>query len=85
MNTKALLNPRFNKRQVMSVQDTSGDDDENNNSKDLELAMHQVFDNINQSLRPIPDLAPNGCIYNSSDMEEDNPSLFLEAEIGETS
>ena len=47
--------------------------------------MHQVFDNINQSLRQIPDLAPKGCIYNSSDMEEDNPSLFPEAEIGDTS
>ena len=81
---KALLNPRFNKRQVISVQDTSNDDEENKKSKELESAMYQVFDNINQSLRQIPDLAPKSCIYNSSDMEEDNPSLFPEAEIGET-
>ena len=85
MNIKELLNPRFNKRLVISVQVTSSDDDENNKSKELELGMHQVFDNINQILRQILDLAPKGCIYNSSDMEEDNPSLFPKADIGETS
>ena len=43
---KELLNPRFNKRQVISVQDTSSDDEENNRSKELELALYQVFDII---------------------------------------
>ena len=82
---KALLSPRFNKRQVISVQDISSDDEENKKSKELESSMYQVFNNINQSLRKIPNLTPKSCIYNSSDMEEDNPSLFPEAEIGETS
>ena len=85
MNMKALLNSRFNKMQVISVQDTSSDDEENKKSKELESAMYQVFININQRLRQIPDLTPKICIYNSSDMEEDNPSLFTKAEIGETS
>ena len=40
---------------------------------------------INQSLRKIPDLTPKSCIYNSSDMEEDNPPLFSKAETGKTS
>ena len=85
MNMKALLNPRFNKRQVISVQDTSNDDEENKKSKELESAMYQVLDNINQSLRQFLDIAPKSCIYNSSDIEEDNPSLFPEADICETS
>ena len=63
----------------------SSDDEENKKSKELESTMYQVFNNINQSLRQIPDLTPKSCIYNSSDMEENNPSLFHEAEIGETS
>ena len=85
INMKELLNPRFNKRKVISVQDTSSDDDEKNKSKELELAMHQVFDNINQSIWQIPDLAPKSRIYNYNDMEYDNLSFFPEAEIGETS
>ena len=71
MNMKALLNPRFNKMWVISVQDSSSEDEENNKSKELESVMYQVFNNINQSLRKIPDLLPKSCIYN--DMEEDNP------------
>ena len=47
--------------------------------------MYQFFDNINQSLRQILDLAPKSCIYNSSDMEDDNPLVFLEAEVGKKS
>ena len=85
MNMKELLNTRFNKRQVISVQDTSSDDEENKKSKELESAMYHVFNNINQSLRQIPDPTPKSYIFNSSDMEEDNPSLFPKYEIGETS
>ena len=48
---KALLNPRFNKRQVISVQDTSSDDEEDNRVRELESVINQVFDNINQSLK----------------------------------
>ena len=33
---KALLNPKFNKKQVISVQDTSSDDEEYNRAGELE-------------------------------------------------
>ena len=46
--------------------------------------MYQVFDNINQNLRQIPDLAPKSCIYNSSDIEDDNLSKLPETEVGKT-
>ena len=82
MNMKALLNPRFNKKKVISVQDSSSDDEERNKSTELELSLHQVFDNINRSLRQIPDLAPKSCIYNSSHIEDDNPSKLPKAEVG---
>ena len=67
---------------MISVQDSSSDDEESNRSKELELALHQVFDNINQSLRQILDLAPKSSIYNSNNIEDDNPSKHPEAEVG---
>ena len=68
---------------MISIQDSSSDDEESNISE-LELSPHHVFDNINQSLRQILDIAPNSCIYNSSDIENDNLSKLLEAEVGKT-
>ena len=69
---------------MISVQDNSSDDEEINISKELELALHQVFDNINQSLRQFPDLAPKSCIFNSSEIENDNLSKLPEAKVGKT-
>ena len=63
-------------------QDRSGNDEESNRSKELELALHQVFDNISQSLRQIPDLAPKSCIYNSSDIEDNNLSKLPKTKVG---
>ena len=85
MNMKALLNPRVNKRQVISVQDTSSGDGEDNRARELELVINQVFDNINQSLKQILDIGPKSCIYNSSNIEDDNLSEFTETEEGKTS
>ena len=69
---------------MISVQDTSSDDEEDNISKELESAMYQIFDNIDQILRQIPDIAPKICIYNSSDIEDDNLSKLPETEVGKT-
>ena len=82
---KSLLKPRFNKRQVISVQYTSNDGEEDNRSKELESDMYQIFDNIDQRLRQILDIAPRSCIYNSINKEENNSLLFPEVEVGETS
>ena len=69
---------------MISFQDNSSDDEESNRCKELELALHQAFDDINQILIQIPDLAPKNCIYNSNDIEDDNLSKFPEAEVGKT-
>ena len=82
MNMKVLLNPRFNKKQVISVQDSSSDDEGSSRSKELEFSLHQVFDYINQSLKQIPDLAPQSFIYNSSDIEDNNLSKIPKTDIG---
>ena len=79
---KALLNPRFNKKQVISVQDSSSDDEGSSRSKELEFPLHQVFDNINQSLKQILDLIPKSCIIDSSNIEDNNLSELPQTEIG---
>ena len=78
---KALLNPMFNKRHVISVQDTSSDDKEGNRSRELESVINQVFDNINQSLKQIPQLDPKSCIYNFSDIEDNNLSKLPKTKV----
>ena len=55
---KAVLNPKFKKDQVISLQDSSSDDEEGKQSKELESVVHQVLNTIDQSLRKIPDLVP---------------------------
>ena len=49
--------------------------------------LHKVLNNIDQSLRHIPDLVPKNCLYNfnDEDMEENTTSLFSEVEVGESS
>ena len=69
---------------MISIQEISSDYEESNRSKDLELSLHQVFDNVNQSLRQFPDLAPKSYIFNSSNIENDNLSKLLKAEVGKT-
>ena len=46
---KAVLDPKIKKYQVISVHDSSSDDVEGENSKELESALHQVLNNIDQS------------------------------------
>ena len=82
MNMKALLNPRFNKKKVISVQDSSSDDEGSSRYKELEFSLHQVFDNINQSLKRIPDLIPKICILDSSNIEYNNLSKLSQTKIG---
>ena len=82
MHMKALLNPRFNKEQVISVQDSSSDDEGSSRSKELEFSLHQFFDNINQSLKRIPDLIPKICILDSSNIEYNNLSKLSQTKIG---
>ena len=82
MNMKALLNPRFNKKKVINVQDSSSDDEGSGRYKELEFSLHQVFDNINQSLKQIPHLIPKSCILDSSNIEDNNLSEFPQTEIG---
>ena len=74
--------PRFNKKQVISVQDNSCDDEGSSRSKELEFSLHQVFDNINQILKQIPDLIPKSCILDSSNIEDNNLSELPQTEIG---
>ena len=82
MNMKVLLNPRFNKKRVISVQDSSSDDEGSSRSKELEFSLHQVFDNINQRLKQIPDLIPKICVLDSSHIEDNNLSELPQTEIG---
>ena len=53
MNMKALLNLRFNKRHVISVQYMLSDDEENKKYKEFESAMYQVFNKINSELTQV--------------------------------
>ena len=48
--------------------------------------LHQVLNNIDQSLRKILDLVPKNRLYNfnDEDMEENTTSLFSEVEVGES-
>ena len=87
MNMKAVLNPKFKKDQVISLQDSSSDDEEGKKSKELELALHQVLNNIDQSLRNILDLIPKDCLHNfrDEDTEENSTSLFSKVEVVESS
>ena len=48
----------------------------------MEFSLHQVFDNINQSLKQIPYLIPKSCILDSSNIEDNNLSEFPQTEIG---
>ena len=76
---KAVLDPRFKKHQVISVHDSSNDDEEGKRTKELESVLHQVLNNINQSLRKVPDLVPKNCLYNfnDDDMEGIQHHCFL--------
>ena len=51
---KAILDPKFKKDQVISLHDSSSDDEEGKKTKELELVLHQVLNNIDQGLRKIP-------------------------------
>ena len=82
MNMKALLNPRFNKKKVINVQDSSSDDEGSGRYKELEFSLHQVFDNINQSLKQIPHLIPKSCILDSSNIEDNNLLELPQTKIG---
>ena len=87
MKMKAILNPKFKKYQVISLQDSSSDDEEGKQSKELESVLHQVLNNIDQSLRKVPDLIPKDSLHNvrDEDMEENTTSLFTKIEVGESS
>ena len=40
---KAILNPKFKKNQVISLQDSSSEDEEGKQSKELESVLNQVL------------------------------------------
>ena len=84
---KTVLDPKIKKDQITSVQDSSSDDEEVKKSKELESILHQVLNNIEQSLRKVPDLVPKNCLYNfnDEDMKGNTTSLFSEVEISESS
>ena len=87
LNMKAVLDPKFKKDQVISVHDSSSDDEEGKKSKELESVLHQVLNNIDQSLRKVPEIVPKNCLYNlnDEDMEGNTTSLLSKIEIGESS
>ena len=85
LNMKAVLNPKIKKDKIISVHDSSSDG-EGKKSKELELVLHQVLNNIDQSLRKVPDLVPKNCLYNFNDenMEGNITTFFSEVENGES-
>ena len=86
LNMKAALDPEIRKDQIISVQDSSSDDEEGKKSKELESVLHQVLNNIDQSLRKVIDLIPKDRLHNfrDEDMEENTTSLFSEVEVRES-
>ena len=83
---KSVLDPKFKKDQAIILQYSSSDDEEGKQSKELESVLHQVLNNIDQSLRKVPDLFPKDCLHNfrDEDMEENMTSLFSEVEVRES-
>ena len=93
---KAMLDPNIKKDQIISVEDSSSDDEKDKRSKNLESALNQVLNGIDQSLRNVPDLIPKKSpsnFDNDEDLEENTTSmisevrgnLISEVEMGESS
>ena len=59
---KIVLDPKIKKDQIISVQYSSRDKEEDKKSKKLESTLNQVLNDIDQSLRKVPDLVPKNCL-----------------------
>ena len=91
-----MLDQKIKKDQIISVQYSSSDDEEDKRSKKLESTLNQVLNGIDQSLRNVPDLIPKNCPFNFDNdeyIEENKTSmisevrgkLIAEVEMGESS
>ena len=84
---KEMLDPNIKKDQIISVEDSSSDDEEDKISKLLEATLNQVLNDIDQSLRNVLDLFPKNCPYNFNDeeLDENTTSSISKIEMGESS
>ena len=82
---KSVLNPKFRKDQIINLQDSSSEDEKDKKSKELESILHQVLNNIDQSLKSVPKLIPKDCFqkFRDEDMNGNTTSLFSAVEVGE--
>ena len=54
MNMKVVLNPKFKKNQFITLHDSSSEDEEGKQYKELESVLHQVLKNIDRSPKRVP-------------------------------
>ena len=83
LNMKVVLNPKIKTNQVIEVQESS-DDEEDEREKFAELTLNKVQDNIEQNLKRVPDLVLENCpnrFDNEENLQENTTSIILDFKI----